>query len=100
MVSSTESGPSLAEVFAVGRARVREVLSRMAHNRIVNLYAQPEALFATPSIELANDVLEARRLNELAVALRLIDTLTPGRVARLVDVSLLNQFHMTIRKDK
>lgn len=73
----------LAEIFDVSRARVREVLNRMAHEQIVDLYPQRGAFVAKPTIEQAHDVFEARRLIEPAVLRRLIDTLTPERVARL-----------------
>ncbi len=73
----------LAEIFEVSRARVREVLNRMAHEQIVNLYPQRGAFVAKPSIEQAHDVFEARRLIEPALLRRLIATLTPERVARL-----------------
>ena len=54
-----------------------------AHEQIVELYPQRGAYVAKPSIEQARDVFEARRLIEPAVLRRLIDTLTPERVARL-----------------
>ncbi|MCB1999435.1 MAG: GntR family transcriptional regulator [Rhodoferax sp.] len=73
----------LAEIFGVSRARVREVLNRMAHEQIVDLYPQRGAFVAKPSIEQAHDVFEARRLIEPAVLRRLIENLTPERVARL-----------------
>jgi DNA-binding GntR family transcriptional regulator len=59
------------------------VLARLAHEQIVELYPQRGAYVAKPSIEQARDVFEARRLIEPAVLRRLIDTLTPERVARL-----------------
>ncbi len=73
----------LAEIFAVSRARVREVLARMAHEQIVELYPQRGAYVAKPSPQQAHDVFEARRLIEPALLRRLIATLTPERVARL-----------------
>ena len=73
----------LAEIFGVSRARVREVLARLAHEQIVELYPQRGAFVAKPSIEQALDVFEARRLIEPAVLRRLVDTLTPEKVARL-----------------
>lgn len=73
----------LAEIFGISRARVREVLARLAHEQIVELYPQRGAYVARPSVEQARDVFEARRLIEPAVLRRLIDTLTPDRVARL-----------------
>lgn len=73
----------LADIFGVSRARVREVLARLAHEQIVELYPQRGAYVAKPTIEQARDVFEARRLIEPAVMRRLVDTLTPEKLARL-----------------
>ena len=73
----------LAEIFGVSRARIREVLARLAHEQIVELYPQRGAYVAKPSIEQALDVFEARRLIEPAVLRRLIQNLTPEKLARL-----------------
>lgn len=73
----------LADIFGVSRARVREVLARMSHEQIVELYPQRGAYVAKPTPHQAHDVFEARRLIEPALLRRLIDTLTPERVARL-----------------
>jgi DNA-binding GntR family transcriptional regulator len=73
----------MAEIFGVSRARIREVLARLAHEQIVELYPQRGAYVAKPTIEQARDVFEARRLIEPAVLRRLIDTLTPDKVNRL-----------------
>lgn len=73
----------LAEIFGVSRARVREVLARMAHEQMVELYPQRGAFVAKPSAQQAIDVFEARRLIEPALLQRLIETVTPDKVARL-----------------
>ena len=73
----------LAEIFKVSRARVREVLARLAHEQIVELYPQRGAYVAKPSIEQALDVFEARRLIEPDVLRLLIERLTPERTERL-----------------
>ncbi len=73
----------LASIFNVSRARVREVLARLAHEQIVDLYPQRGAFVAKPTPEQAMDVFEARRLIEPAVMRRLITTLTPDKIARL-----------------
>ncbi len=73
----------MAEIFGVSRARIREVLAKLAHEQIVELFPQRGAYIAKPSIEQARDVFEARRLIEPAVLRRLVDTLTPEKVARL-----------------
>jgi len=73
----------MAEIFGVSRTRIREVLAKLAHEQIVDLYPQRGAYVAKPSIEQARDVFEARRLIEPAVLSRLIDTLTPEKITRL-----------------
>ena len=73
----------LADIFGVSRARVREVLARLAHEQIVDLYPQRGAFVAKPTTEQARDVFEARRLIEPAVLRRLIDTLSADKIARL-----------------
>jgi DNA-binding GntR family transcriptional regulator len=73
----------LAEIFGVGRTRIREVLAQLAHAQVVELIPQRGAYVAKPSVEQAFDVFEARRLIEPALVRRLIDKLTPGPVARL-----------------
>lgn len=81
----------LADIFGVSRARIREVLARMAHEQIVELIPQRGAYVAKPTIEQAMHVFEARRLIEPAVVRRLIETLTPERVARLRQHQALEQ---------
>ncbi|MCG2594708.1 GntR family transcriptional regulator [Ramlibacter sp. XY19] len=73
----------MADIFGVSRARVREVLARLAHEQIVELYPQRGAYVAKPTTEQARDVFEARRLIEPAVLKRLIDTLTTEKINRL-----------------
>ena len=81
----------LAEIFSVSRARVREVLARLAHEQIVEMIPQRGAYVAKPTIEQAMDVFEARRLIEPALLQRLVETLTPERVARLRQHQALEQ---------
>ncbi|MCY7317426.1 MAG: GntR family transcriptional regulator, partial [Ramlibacter sp.] len=57
----------LADIFGASRARIRDVLARLAHEQIVELYPQRGAYVAKPTIEQARDVFEARRLIEPAV---------------------------------
>jgi DNA-binding GntR family transcriptional regulator len=73
----------MAEIFGVSRARIREVLARLAHEQIVELFPQRGAFVAKPSTEQARDVFEARRLIEPAVLRRLVDTLSPEKTQRL-----------------
>src|SRR5687767_9170066 len=73
----------LADIFGVSRARIREVLARLAHEQIVELFPQRGAYVAKPTIEQALDVFEARRLIEPAVLRRLVESLTPEKLAKL-----------------
>lgn len=73
----------LADIFGVSRARIREVLARLAHEQIVELFPQRGAFVAKPTIEQARDVFEARRLIEPAVLRRMVDTLSADKVQRL-----------------
>lgn len=73
----------MAEIFGVSRARIREVLARLAHEQIVELFPQRGAFVAKPSIEQARDIFEARRLIEPAVLRRFADTVTPEKIQRI-----------------
>lgn len=70
----------LASIFGVSRARVREVLARLAHAQVVELYPQRGAFVARPTIEQAAEVFEARRIIEPAILRLLVEKLTPEKV--------------------
>jgi len=73
----------MADIFGVSRARIRDVLARLAHEQIVELFPQRGAYVAKPTIEQARDIFEARRLIEPAVLRRLVDTLSPEKIQRM-----------------
>lgn len=73
----------LAKILGASRTRIREVLARLARERLVEQVRQRGAYVASPSVERARDVLEARRVIEPAVFKGLIDTLSPVVVERL-----------------
>jgi DNA-binding GntR family transcriptional regulator len=75
----------LAGIFSVNRARIRLVLARLQHERIVDLIPNRGAFVAHPSIEDSNDVLEARRVIEPAVLRRLVATADKSDIAQLTD---------------
>lgn len=62
----------LARIFGVSRARIRNVLPRLAHEGVVRLEPNRGAFVAQPTVSEARDVFEARRIIE------------PGIVASLV----------------
>lgn len=73
----------LAEIFGASRARVRQVLTRLAHEQLVEIFPQRGAFVASPTPEQARDVFEARRVVEPAVVQRLIASRTPAKLKRL-----------------
>lgn len=73
----------LATIFGTSRARVREALTRLAYENIVEQIPQRGAFIARPSAETANYVFETRRLLEPAILGRLIDNVTPDIISRL-----------------
>lgn len=73
----------LAHIFNTSRARVREVLARMARDQMVELFPQRGAFVAKPSIEQALDVFEARRLIEPGIVRRLVLSMDNSKIRRL-----------------
>jgi len=73
----------LATIFGTNRAKIREVLTRLAHEQVVELVPQRGAHVAKPTIEQARDVFEARRLIEPGVLRRLIGTIDDFKMQRL-----------------
>jgi len=73
----------LATIFAVNRTRIREVLSRLAYEQVVELVPHHGAHVAKPSVEDARDVFEARRLIEPFTVRKLTDTLTAEKTVKL-----------------
>ncbi len=73
----------LAAIFGVSRTKIRMVLSRLAHDRIVTPVANRGAFVSSPTVADAREVFEARRLIEPALASRLAAQVTAEQVARL-----------------
>jgi DNA-binding GntR family transcriptional regulator len=73
----------LAAIFGVSRTKIRLVLSRLAHDRIVTPEANRGAFVSRPTVAEAREVFDARRLIEPALASRLAASRTPEQVARL-----------------
>ncbi|MDH6186730.1 GntR family transcriptional regulator [Polaromonas sp. CG_23.6] len=61
----------MAQIFKVSRARIREVLARLAHEQIVEILPKRGAYVAKPTVEDARGIFEARRVIEPAIMLRL-----------------------------
>ncbi len=73
----------LAEVAGVSRTKIRQVLGRLAYERIVILVPNRGAYVARPSVEEAREMFETRRLLEPALVAKLCHQATPKDVAIL-----------------
>ena len=54
----------LCDIYQVSRARIREILARLSHDKIVTRISNRGAFVAEPSVEEAREVFAARRLIE------------------------------------
>lgn len=73
----------LAGIFGVSRARIRRVLPRLAHERLVTLEPNRGAFVAKPTVDEARDIFEARRLIEPGIVSRFIEVAGRTGVTRL-----------------
>lgn len=73
----------LARIFGVSRARVRQVLARLALERIVVLQPNRGAFVAEPTVEQAREVFEVRQPLEALVVRRIVARRDPDSIARL-----------------
>ncbi len=73
----------LAAAFGVSRTRVRQVLFRLAAEKVVVQRPNRGAFVAQPSAREAREVFDARRELERVVIGRLARTASPGQVAQL-----------------
>ncbi|WP_083253682.1 GntR family transcriptional regulator [Pandoraea sp. ISTKB] len=73
----------MAAIFNASRARVREALSKLAYEQIVEVYPKKGWFVAKPSVEQARDVFEARRTIEPAVMRRLAAGMDADKLAAL-----------------
>ncbi|MDQ7990470.1 MAG: GntR family transcriptional regulator [Candidatus Dactylopiibacterium sp.] len=75
----------LASVFHITRTRVREVLLRMAHEGLVNAIPNRGSFIASPSVEEARQIFDARRILEPALVRSLIARVGAEDIRRLRD---------------
>lgn len=79
---------SLGDIFSVSRTVVRKVLFRLASEKLVDIRPNRGAMVASPSVEEARDVFQARRVVEAAsveVAMARMTSEQHERLARLVE---------------
>jgi DNA-binding GntR family transcriptional regulator len=75
----------LAGIFAVSRARIRQVLQQLSRDGLITLVPNRGAFVAKPSIEEARDVFFARRTIEERLVERLCATIDDKAAKRLRD---------------
>jgi DNA-binding GntR family transcriptional regulator len=75
----------LSEIFGLGRTRLRQVLQRLAHERVVTLMPNRGAMVAKPSVREAREVFAARRVIEAGVVQIFLDHATKADIKRLRD---------------
>jgi DNA-binding GntR family transcriptional regulator len=73
----------LCEIFGVGRTRVRQVLQRLAHERVVTLMRNRGAMVSKPSVREAREVFAARRLLEKSIVETVLKSATRKDIKRL-----------------
>jgi DNA-binding GntR family transcriptional regulator len=95
---------NLAGIFSVSRARVRSALTRLAHEKMVTVEPNRGARVASPSVEEAKQVFEARRLIEDGIVRAAAGKMTDSARARLeahvtaeADAHLRRDRHAVIR---
>ena len=73
----------LAAIFGVTRERIRKVLHRLGHERLLEVIVNRGAFVASPTLDQAREIYEARRIVEGGIAGRLAGRLTAAQAASL-----------------
>lgn len=73
----------LADLFGVSRERIRKVLHRLGHERLLEIVKNRGAFTIEPDLREGRVVYEARRILESGMAAHLADNLTEAQIARL-----------------
>jgi len=73
----------LAELFGVSRERVRKVLHRLGHERLIDVVPNRGAFVGAPGFKRARAVYEARRVVESGIVAQLADHVTAKQLERL-----------------
>jgi DNA-binding GntR family transcriptional regulator len=75
----------LCKIFGLGRTRLRQVLQRLAHERVVTLMRNRGAIVSKPSVREAREVFVARRIIESHIVEIFLKSATRRDVKRLQD---------------
>ena len=79
----------LAGIFAVSRTKIRQALARLAHDNILAVYPNRGTFVASPTIDEARHVFNARRLIEPGIARVVAEAATRDKLARLRECAAL-----------
>jgi DNA-binding GntR family transcriptional regulator len=66
----------MCEIFGIGRTRMRQVLQRLAHERVVTLMPNRGAMVSRPSAREAREVFAARRVIEAGIVRAYLESAT------------------------
>jgi DNA-binding GntR family transcriptional regulator len=75
----------LCDIFGMGRTRLRQVLQKLAHERVVTLMPNRGAMVAKPSVREAREVFAARRILEASIVATFIASATRADCRRIQD---------------
>jgi len=75
----------LCEIFGVGRTRLRQVLQRLAHERVVTLMPNRGAMVSKPSVLEAREVFNARRVVEAGTVAAFVESASRVDYKRVQD---------------
>jgi DNA-binding GntR family transcriptional regulator len=73
----------LCEIFGLGRTRLRQVLQRLAHERVVTLMPNRGAMVSRPSIREAREVFGARRVLEAGIVQAFLESASRADLKRV-----------------
>ena len=77
------SEDKLAEAFQVSRTKIRQALTSLANEGVVNLVFNRGAFVARPTVEEANELFDARFIMEPEIIKRVISSATEEKIATL-----------------
>lgn len=75
----------LASIFGISRERVRKVLHRLGHEKLLDLFPNRGAFVSNPTLEQAREIYDARRVLEGGIAAHLSGRLSNSQTQALLE---------------
>ena len=88
----------LADILGVSRAKVRQLLARLAHEGIVTIQPNRGAFVSEPTVEQAREIFELRNLIEPAIA-RTVARKADGAAAKRLNAHLAREAQAVAKND-